>query len=437
MLLNTSVPDFNAVVADAAQMWEEFWQPPGAMVDMKAGFALDPRAFELERRTILSLYQLRAQEAGSIMPQESGLLYNSWTGKHHTEMRYWHQTWMPLWQRPELLARSDGWFIDRLANASSHAAFQGYKGARWGKMLGENNHRVLSLLYWESPNDTNPALVWHQPHIIWMSELQYLASSNPNEVLQRMKDVVLATADFLASFPVYNTVTKRYDLGPPVRSSPEGNEDPLQVYNPAYELVQFNVTLDIANTWRERLGMGRSEEYDTIRMNLAELPLTSMPDVGTVYNGNEACLPNLYTPGATNCQALSNHPGVLGALGAMPGDRYNVDTATMNNTLSEIIAHWGWGHCWGWDEPLAALTALRLGRNSDAMDLILLNASTNTYGPTGINQPGSGGRGISAYFPGNGGTLLVVAAMANLTGRVGTGFPPQWGVEVEGFGVPY
>ena len=62
--------------------------------------------------------------------QESGLLYNSWTGKHHNEMRYWHQTWMPVWGHPELLAKSDEWFISRLENATTTASFQGYDGAR-------------------------------------------------------------------------------------------------------------------------------------------------------------------------------------------------------------------------------------------------------------------------------------------------------------------
>jgi hypothetical protein len=46
---------------------------------------------------------LKAQETGSVPPQESALLYNSWTGKHHNEMRYWHQTWLPIWGHPELL----------------------------------------------------------------------------------------------------------------------------------------------------------------------------------------------------------------------------------------------------------------------------------------------------------------------------------------------
>ena len=132
------VPSFTQSRGNAARAWGAFWER-GAFVDMLGGGTRDPRAAELERRTIQSLYLLRAQEAGSVPPQESGLLYNSWTGKHHSEMRYWHQMWMPVWTRPELLARSDQWFIDRLSNASAHAARQGYEGCRWGKMLGEAN----------------------------------------------------------------------------------------------------------------------------------------------------------------------------------------------------------------------------------------------------------------------------------------------------------
>ena len=56
-------------------------------------------------------------------------------GKHHHEMRWWHQAHFALWGRPSLLANSDGWFVHTLANASSFAAFQGYGGARWPKMV--------------------------------------------------------------------------------------------------------------------------------------------------------------------------------------------------------------------------------------------------------------------------------------------------------------
>ena len=35
-------------------------------------------------------------ETGAAPPQESGLLFNSWSGKHHQEMRLWHQAWLPV-----------------------------------------------------------------------------------------------------------------------------------------------------------------------------------------------------------------------------------------------------------------------------------------------------------------------------------------------------
>lgn len=105
------------------------------------------------------------------------------------------QTWMPIWGHHELLARSDEWFIQRLSNASHHAAHQGYKGCRWGKMLGESNPRGFGhgdgtkpLLYWESPNNINPGLVWHQPHVIYMAELEYVvlpaARLNPRRLFR-------------------------------------------------------------------------------------------------------------------------------------------------------------------------------------------------------------------------------------------------------------
>ena len=92
--------------------------------------------------------------------------------------------------------------------------------------------------YWESPNNCNPGLVWHQPHVIYMSELEYRAAKTAAaqaEVLHRLKDVVLSTAAFLADFPERRIGTGTYgkylDLGPPLVSAAEG-EGPYDVWNP-------------------------------------------------------------------------------------------------------------------------------------------------------------------------------------------------------------
>jgi hypothetical protein len=205
---------------------------------------------------------------------------------------------MPLWSRPKLLARSDEWFLQRQENATSHTARQGYKGTRWGKMLGESNpygfgrgDGTKPLLYWESPNNINPGLVWHQPHVIYMSELEYRAAPNASakaEVLGRLKGIVESTAEFIADFPerrIGTGTNGRYlDLGPPLVSASEG-EGPYDVWNPTYELTQFNFSLDLANQWRERQGLQRKQEWDEVRMNLAPLPVTSHnPSGKPTYN---------------------------------------------------------------------------------------------------------------------------------------------------------
>ncbi|MGG6549386.1 UNVERIFIED_CONTAM: hypothetical protein NY100_28610, partial [Prevotella sp. 15_C9] len=83
-----------------ATYWTDFWKN-GAAVDFS--HCTDPRAKELERRVLLSQYLLAIQSAGSVPPQETGLTYNSWFGKFHLEMIWWHQAWQPLWGHANLL----------------------------------------------------------------------------------------------------------------------------------------------------------------------------------------------------------------------------------------------------------------------------------------------------------------------------------------------
>jgi hypothetical protein len=89
-----------------------------------------PDAVELERRTVLSQYLTRANSAGMTPPQETGLLSNSWSGRFHLEMRWWHQAHFPLWGRPDWLDRSHAFYFELLENATSLAAQQGFRGAR-------------------------------------------------------------------------------------------------------------------------------------------------------------------------------------------------------------------------------------------------------------------------------------------------------------------
>ena len=238
-----------AVQAASAAMWELFWAG-GSFVHLLASGTQDPRAAELERRVVLSRFLTRSSSAGACPPQETGLLSNSWSGKFHLEMRFWHQAHWALWGNPELLHRSTGFFLDLLPNATSLARFQGYKGARWLKMLGlAQTHNASgavdvawlgtavepapawappgSLLVWESFNGINPVLQWQQPHMIWLADAQRRAvnasqgAAAAAALMQELAPLVYATADYLASAPFFNETSGFYELGPPLLGGEE------------------------------------------------------------------------------------------------------------------------------------------------------------------------------------------------------------------------
>ncbi|MBN2814423.1 MAG: hypothetical protein JXQ80_10125, partial [Bacteroidales bacterium] len=102
------LPGFNTVAENNATAWKAFWLSGGA-VDFSG--SADPRAKELERRVVLSQYLTRVQCVGSFPPQETGLTYNSWHGKFHLEMHYWHGAHYALWGRTELLQNSLDYYL--------------------------------------------------------------------------------------------------------------------------------------------------------------------------------------------------------------------------------------------------------------------------------------------------------------------------------------
>jgi hypothetical protein len=144
-LSKQAVPSFATALRRSVSSAQSYWQA-GAFVDL-AGTTSDPRALELERLVIQSQALLRSMETGAAPPQESGLMFNSWSGKHHQEMRLWHQAWLAVWGRPHLMDRSWRWYLENLPNATANAARQGYKGQRVHKMVGEANPRCEERIF--------------------------------------------------------------------------------------------------------------------------------------------------------------------------------------------------------------------------------------------------------------------------------------------------
>ena len=405
-----SMPAFAATEINSKEQWKQFWQSGGA-VDLSG--STDPRASELERRIVLSQYLTKIQCAGHYPPQETGLTYNSWYGKPHLEMHWWHGIHFSLWGRNDLLEKSLGWYKKVEPGAREIAGRQGYAGVRWQKMTDNAGE--------ESPSSVGAFLIWQQPHFIYYAELCY--RNHPDiATLKKYKNLVFATADFMASYSYYDSSRQRYILGKGVIPAQERFKA-MDTYNPTYELVYWHWALSVAQQWRKRLHLPANKKWDDVIKKLSPLPVQ--------------CDKYLFTESATdsytNPEYRTDHPSVFGALGMMP-ETGQVDTAIMHNTFNWIWKNWSWNKTWGWDFPMTAMTATRLGLPEKAIDALLMPIQTNTYLNNGHNYQEDR---LTIYLPGNGGLLAAVAMMcAGYDGcnTINPGFPKngKWKVRWEG-----
>jgi hypothetical protein len=125
-----------------------------------------------------------------------------------------------------------------------------------------------------------------------------------------------------------------------------------------------------------------------------------------------------------------DHPSMLGAYGFVPSAR--VDPRAMRRTLRRVLDQWQWDVTWGWDYPLAAMTAARLGEPALAVDALLMDTARNRYLPNGHNYQRPG---LTIYLPGNGGLLAAAALMGGgwdgAPAGTAPGFPSSWGARAE------
>ncbi len=409
--VTTPLYTFAEAQAASEKGWRAFWSR-GAAIDL--GNCTDPRAPELERRIVLSQYLTAIHCAGQYPSQETGLLCNSWYGKFHLEMHWWHSAHFSLWNRQKLFGKSMFLYTKILNSARALAKQQGFKGARWPKMLGPDGN--------DSPSPVGPLIIWQQPHPIYYAELCYRDDPTP-DTLKRWRDIVVDTADFLASFAQFDPARKEYVLGPAIRTVSENNKD--ADINPTWELTAWRFALGTAQKWLERLGQPRNPEWDKVLNNLAK------PTIGNnLYMMHEG--QDTFTK-----QWEYEHPALLGALGVLPGD--GIDPAIMAATVRKVRESWDFTRIWGWDYPTAAMCAARTLQPELAIDFLTMEAPTNRYLPNGCNFQRDN---VPAYFPGNGGLLAAIALMAagwdnGPTKAEGSnpGFPKngKWNVKSEGF----
>lgn len=389
--------------------WNHFWEDGGII---RLNKSKDQRAFELERRILLSQYLMAVNSSGSSPPQETGLTCNSWYGKMHLEMYLWHCAWLPLWNHGKLLDRSLKWYTDHLEEARDNAKRNGFKGARWPKMIAAEGI--------DTPSEVAPLLVWQQPHIIYMLELAY--RERPEQaLLERYWKLIKETADFMVDFVVWNPEKGCYDICAPVIPVQECHKE-TKTHNPAFEIEYWQLTLKIAVEWSNRLQKTPDPKWSDVGEHMAGLT-----EMDGVYLAHERC-PSTFT------EFNRDHPSMLGAYGLIPGTR--IDRKVMERTLHRVLECWNYQTLWGWDFAMMAMTAVRLGKPELAIEILLKDTPKNCYLKNGNNMQITR-KDLPLYLPGNGSLLLAAALMtAGYDGceRKTPGFPDNgaWTVEYEG-----
>ena len=417
--------------------WNRWWNE-GAIVDFSE--CTDPRAKELERRVVLSQYLTQVNCANNMPPQETGLTYNSWFGRPHLEMTWWHMVDFALWNHPKTLETVLEWYnATAYPVAKKIAERQGFKGIRWMKMTDP----------WagEAPSNTGSFLIWQQPHYIYMAEEMYRA--NPSrETLIKYGQQVEETAAFMADFVSRDAKTKKYFLQGATAMQESMSKD--FSYNHPFELAYWQYGLSVANQWRERQGLSRNKQWDDIIKRLTTLPaqkgiytaglpkgktdnLTSFDPFDAVASGAK---PTVATETfAEKCR--NDHPAVLGACGLLPISAIHplYSQEMMKATLDDVMQHWNWATTWGWDYGMVAMTAARLGQPEKALKALLIDTQKNTYLKNGHNFQTSDR--LRLYLPGNGALLTAIAMMCagwdGCTTSINPGFPQDgtWNVRWE------
>jgi hypothetical protein len=112
-----------------------------------------------------------------------------------------------------------------------------------------------------------------------------------------------------------------------------------------------------------------------------------------------------------------------------------IDVGVMRQTLDDVWARWDWKSTWGWDYPMMAMTAARVGEPARAVDALLMAVQKNRYLRNGHNVQDK--ERLPLYLPGNGGLLYAVALMAagwDGESAQAPGFPRDgsWPVRTEG-----
>lgn len=128
----------------------------------------------------------------------------------------------------------------------------------------------------------------------------------------------METADFMASFAVWDKESEAYILGPPLIPAQECH-DPAISLNSPYELEYWKYGLEVAIEWMERLGRKANPKWLEVARAIAK-----PAQANDIYLAHENGVD-------TFTQFNHDHPSMVAALGILEGTL--MDPAVMKQTL--------------------------------------------------------------------------------------------------------
>ena len=314
--------DFRSARLRGRDEWRYYWHR-GGMIDF--GQVKDQRAKELERRMVLSMYLAKVQSSSDEPPQETGLVYNSWFGRPHLEMTWWHLMHFAYWNKGEYLEKVLPWYERNFQEAKALALRQGLRGVRWQKMTDPKGG--------ESPSSVGSFLLWQQPHIIDM--LNELSKRKPTSFQYKYHYLVEETAVAMEDLLSWDSLRNVYQLGPGFIPAQESLPF-ATTFNAPLELTYWYKGLRIAQEWRQAMGKRPNEKWTHI---LSHFP--ALPEQDGIYQAAAG-----YGDTYNNSKFISDHPAVVGAFG-MVEPLPSTDPEKMRATIHKIEKVWNWGSTWG------------------------------------------------------------------------------------------
>ncbi|MDE7162276.1 MAG: hypothetical protein K2N65_05935, partial [Anaeroplasmataceae bacterium] len=299
---------------------------------------------ELNRRMVLSLYLMKVNTLGIFPPAETGLTCNSWYGKFHLEMHLWHHLGLIRLGLYEYVLPSLKWYLAFLDSSRRRAKEQGYLGARLPKMTDPRGV--------DTPSNIGCLLIWQMPHLLIM--LDEILKQNEKAVpIKDFLPLITDLIDFMVSF--YYLKDGKYHLDSPL--IPANENIPETCDTPIFEECYTLYAFQIFKVWVDKYGISYDiGKIENILNNYAPLEI------------NDGCYEAYIGCKDTYTKYNYDHPMVIGMYSFFKSDI--VDPEIVKNTLFKILDCWSFEDTWGWDFPMLAMVANRLGKKELAIELL-------------------------------------------------------------------